>query len=69
MSVEEENIVRYAAGFVPFTLLKRYERNVSMHILRIFCGMSQWYGDQWRRKFVFRIYQRLDKQGEQRRSV
>lgn len=29
MSIEEENIVRYAAGFVPFALLKRYERNVS----------------------------------------
>ena len=29
ISVEEENIIRYAAGFVPFTLMKRHEKSKS----------------------------------------
>lgn len=29
MSTEEENIVRYAAGYVPYALLKKHERRLS----------------------------------------
>lgn len=29
MSTEEEKIVRYAAGYVPFVLLKKHERHLS----------------------------------------
>ena len=30
LTVDEENVIRYAAGFVPFKLLKRYEKSSSV---------------------------------------
>ena len=38
MSTEEQNIVRYAASYVPFAFLKKHETFIQ--ILCIFCGMS-----------------------------
>ena len=35
----EENIVRYASGYVPYSLMKKYEKNVTE--VSIFCGMSE----------------------------
>lgn len=46
MSTAEENIVRYAAGYVPFALLKKHKRYLS-ESSAISCGMSQRYGHQW----------------------
>ena len=43
MSTEEQNIVRYAAGYVPFALLKKHERHLfksSAFFVECLCGMA-----------------------------
>ncbi len=44
LTMDEENIVRYAAGFVPFKLLKRYEKkkdlDIALHAIECLSSMG-----------------------------